>query len=252
MTAKPICFIDTETTHLDRDIRRAWEIAIIRRDPATGHDTEHTWFINGGALDLGHADPMALKIGRFYERHPAFRPDADAWLADDEDDVAEQIEALTRGATLAGAVTSFDEHTLDRMLRRNGLCPSWHHRLIDVRVYAAGVAGADPDWAFPEALAAFGLAEDDATRHTALGDARLARDLYDAARQVATTRFQDTQDQIGRLADLLTDTANALKGEPDPLQMHDWSDLPTVAAAVVAERDAALDRLRSQGIADAA
>ena len=31
------------------------------------------------------------------------------------------------------------------------------------------------------------------------------------------------------LASLLTSTANALKGEPEQLWMHDWSDLPQVA-----------------------
>jgi len=29
-----------------------------------------------------------------------------------------------------------------------------------------------------------------------------------------------------RMAGLLTRTANALKGEPEPLHLHDWSDLP--------------------------
>lgn len=38
-----------------------------------------------------------------------------------------------------------------------------------------------------------------------------------------------------RMAQLLTDTAAALKGRPPPLTMHDWSDLPAVAAAVAAE-----------------
>ena len=33
-----------------------------------------------------------------------------------------------------------------------------------------------------------------------------------------------------RLGDLLTRTANALKGKPGPLSLHDWSDLPKVAA----------------------
>lgn len=32
----------------------------------------------------------------------------------------------------------------------------------------------------------------------------------------------------GRMAQLLTSTANALKGEPDELCLHDWSDLPVV------------------------
>ena len=38
-----------------------------------------------------------------------------------------------------------------------------------------------------------------------------------------------------RLADLLEQTANALKGESEPLHLHDWSDLPEVARKLVAE-----------------
>lgn len=33
-----------------------------------------------------------------------------------------------------------------------------------------------------------------------------------------------------RMAELLTGVAHALKGDPGPLRMHDWSDLPKVAA----------------------
>lgn len=37
---------------------------------------------------------------------------------------------------------------------------------------------------------------------------------------------------LARLSGLLTRTANALKGEPGPTTLHDWSDLPKVAAAL--------------------
>lgn len=38
--------------------------------------------------------------------------------------------------------------------------------------------------------------------------------------------------QTGLLADLLTRTADALKGPPPPLTSHSWHDLPEVAAAL--------------------
>lgn len=41
-----------------------------------------------------------------------------------------------------------------------------------------------------------------------------------------------------RLTQLLTHTAGGLKGRPAPLHLHDWSDLPQVAAALRRERDA--------------
>lgn len=34
---------------------------------------------------------------------------------------------------------------------------------------------------------------------------------------------------IGRMSTLLSGVANALKGEPDELTLHDWSDLPRLA-----------------------
>lgn len=37
-----------------------------------------------------------------------------------------------------------------------------------------------------------------------------------------------------RMADLLTRTANALRGEPEPLSAHSWHDLPERAAAAIA------------------
>jgi hypothetical protein len=41
-----------------------------------------------------------------------------------------------------------------------------------------------------------------------------------------------------KLADLLERTANALKGQPAPLHLHDWSDLPKVATQLKAENEA--------------
>lgn len=40
---------------------------------------------------------------------------------------------------------------------------------------------------------------------------------------------------LDRMGALLAGVANALKGEPAALAMHDWSDLPEVAAKVAAE-----------------
>lgn len=45
---------------------------------------------------------------------------------------------------------------------------------------------------------------------------------------------EDTQRLIDRMSDLLTRTANALKGPPEALHLHSWHDLPEVAAAIKA------------------
>jgi hypothetical protein len=62
---------------------------------------------------------------------------------------------------------------------------------------------------------------------------KAARDERDRLR----ADVEEYDQLLTRLRDLLTGTANALKGEPGPLVLHDWSDLPKVATDVVAERD---------------
>lgn len=47
----------------------------------------------------------------------------------------------------------------------------------------------------------------------------------------------DESDQLrDRMTQLLRDTAAGLKGAPEPLQLHDWSDLPAVAVRLRYER----------------
>lgn len=49
----------------------------------------------------------------------------------------------------------------------------------------------------------------------------------------------------GRMAELLTGVANALKGQPDPMTKHDWSDLPELALALrTANRELIASRQR--------
>jgi hypothetical protein len=65
-------------------------------------------------------------------------------------------------------------------MRANGICPSWHYHLVDVETLAAGALRMAPPWDFDKLLGEVGLTYDEADRHTALGDARMVRDLYDA------------------------------------------------------------------------
>lgn len=181
MTMPNLVFLDTETTSLRPD-RRAWEIATILRKPGEP-DVEQSWFVEEADLDLGNADLMSLKIGRYFDRHPEARAGKDTmphaatrWEAG----VLPEVEAITRGAIIVGAVPNFDTEVLGRRMRKNGLCPSWHYHLVDVETLAAGDKKLSPPWGFDGILAAYGLVYDEADRHTALGDARMVRDLYDA------------------------------------------------------------------------
>ncbi len=185
----PVCFVDTETTGLDPDRHQIWEVGLILPD-----GSEHEWQL---PVDLSRADPIALNIGRFHERR---KPDywdgalGGTTLADPAV-FAYDFVRLTRGLHLAGAVVSFDADRLWRLLRANGECPMWHYHLIDVEALAAGWLagrggkpaddrgyGADfrPPWRSDALSLAVGIDADDFDRHTALGDARWAKAIYEA------------------------------------------------------------------------
>lgn len=174
----PLVFLDTETTGLHPQ-RRAWEVAAIRREP-DGSEAHHAWFID---VPLDEADPAALRFGRFYERHPLHtRSLGDCW---DESTAARAIDVVTRGAQLVGSNPAFDAATLDAMLRRHGLLPSWHYQLIDVVPLAAGhlprTRRPAPPWRSYEVSELCGVPRPSAdVAHTAMGDALWTRDLYDA------------------------------------------------------------------------
>lgn len=199
-----ICFIDTETTGLDPDRHDIWEVALITPD---GH--EHVWQF---PVDEMAADPIALNIGRYWERR--WSTDNDVPVLDaiyNADNAksrrknfpeqgralqpssgwAHHFRDLTAGCHLAGAVISFDEERLRRLLHRLGLLHRWHYHLIDVEALAAGYLASmahglkdiDPlqlPWDSSALTAALGLAVSDEDKHTALGDARWARAIYDA------------------------------------------------------------------------
>lgn len=164
-----LAFVDTETTGLDPDRHEIWEVALILRD-TEGVEVERQWQLR---VDLGLADPFALNIGQFHERryensdlaHPA--------------DFALDFADLTWGAHLVGAVPSFDEERLRRFLRRHGACPGWHYHLVDVENLAAGALAMPPPWDSSELSRVVGIDPDNYEKHTALGDARWARDIYD-------------------------------------------------------------------------
>lgn len=62
------------------------------------------------------------------------------------------------------------------------------------------------------------------------------RDLKAAVSELAG-KLHEADVLRERMGNLLTGVANALKGDPGPLVLHDWSDLPAHAARVCAERD---------------
>ena len=212
-----ICFVDTETTGLHPDRHSIWEVALITPDGA-----EHVWQF---PIDEMTADPFALDIGRYWDRRWPTDCDVDALDAiysahtpkarrknfPDQGRAikpgktwCEHFRRLTAGCHLAGAVVSFDEERLRRLLHSHGVLHRWHYHLVDVEALAAGylagefnacqsvgnpdadgpteqeVRAAMPPWDSGALSRAIGVDPDDFDRHTALGDARWARAIYRA------------------------------------------------------------------------
>jgi hypothetical protein len=100
-------------------------------------------------------------------------------------ELAGQVARMLSGAHLVAANPAFDAGHLAAFLRANGECLTADYHLTDlgslVRGWAAAQGGTPP---FPlkvaSAAAIVGLNPEDYEAHTALGDARMARDIYDA------------------------------------------------------------------------
>jgi len=196
----PIAFVDTETTHLEAEIGEAWEVAIILRDHKG--DTEYLWQIRP---DLATADPVALRIGGYGQRfavpehaEAAFiepggrvRPAALEWTVG-------EIWTALNGAVMVGSNPGFDDRFLRKLLAP-GPVP-WHYRPVDIVTLVAGyricaldlaskggpsviVDGDYPTLPYSSRDMSRWVGVEppgDGVAHTALGDARWARDVFDA------------------------------------------------------------------------
>jgi len=186
----PLAFVDTETTGLDPFLHEAWEIAVIFRDG--GLDTEHTFRIKP---DLTNADPKALEVNRFHER-----TGAPGWQWQERRKTAERVYGLLNGAVIIGSNPAFDAEMLTHLFGRYYDNPRpWHYRAEDITTLAAGfrygqasTGALGDDFTLPgdfpqqpyssytlsRAVGVEPPAKDVA--HTALGDARWAKSVYDA------------------------------------------------------------------------
>jgi hypothetical protein len=186
----PIAFVDTETTHLDAELGDAWEVAVILRDFDDNEptDSEYVWQIRP---NLATADAESLKIGRYLERF-AVPPHAEAAWTGYEDgpvmpmgrgEVVGAILNVLRGAVLVGSNPGFDDRFLRKLLGPGSA--QWHYRPYDIVQLAAAkvgleVAGPLP-WSSRKLSRAVGVEPPgDDVAHTALGDARWAKAVFDA------------------------------------------------------------------------
>lgn len=177
----PLVFMDTETTglSLSADI---WEFAAIRREGDGSPDYPLHLFIE-------HDPEKAAQLPESFRRDLEARFDPDVAIA--PRDAARLIAHVLRPgvngekAHVVGAVPNFDTERLAVLLAAHGLAPRWHHHLIDVENLAVGYAlgrkwGAPGlPWDSDELSRLVNVEPPTDGRHTAMGDARWVRDIYD-------------------------------------------------------------------------
>lgn len=198
-----IVFLDTETTGLNPEYEDVFEVAAI----GASSGLEFVFRIQPRTGFVRQMHPEAAVVNRYHERTAAA-----GWEWDDPDDALAAIYDLLDGAHICGAVPDFDARHLTALYRRFGEAPPrWHYHLIDIEAMAVGWLhgvdhavgrltgpGADepeydsmgPEfrvpmpglpWRSDDLSRACGVeppGEDE--RHTALGDARWCKRLYEA------------------------------------------------------------------------
>lgn len=162
--------VDVETVGLTAGLHDVFEIAGILFDVATGETiSEHWWWM---PVDLTQADPTALRLNGYYAREPA----------DDEKTprltVARELAKLTAGTILLGCNPGFDDLRLELFMREEGYAPAWHYRPFCIETAVAGHLHVKPGWRTSDDLSK-ALGVEPTERHTALGDCRWAKAMYD-------------------------------------------------------------------------
>lgn len=169
---RSVVVVDTETTGLDPDRHDACEVGWV-----TLGGVGSGWFVPPHSTR--RADPDALRINRYFERIAGVPIDLTYTGA-------RQLHTALIGNTLAGSNPTFDAEFLEMVFADAGLTPTapWHHRLLDLAAYAAGVLGIHPGEleGLDKVAARLGLPVDPERSHTAYGDAVLTARCFNELR----------------------------------------------------------------------
>lgn len=174
-----LVFLDTETTGLDERFEDVFEVGLIRED---GEEMVFRIEPRGEVVRSMHA--KAAEVNRYHER--IADPE---WRWHHPEKALHSLYDELDGVHICGAVPDFDARHLTALYRRFAMePPRWHYHLIDIEAMAVGwLYGTDPPtvtdlpWDSDALSLACGVkppADDE--RHTALGDARWCKRLYEA------------------------------------------------------------------------
>ncbi|WPH57802.1 hypothetical protein [Mycobacterium phage WXIN] len=179
---RQVIVVDTETTGLHKD---AVILEVAAVNLTTGDEFHFVPYVSMEVFAT--AEPAALAINRYFER--GLRRDMLSW-ADTSREYGGLANAL-RGNVLAGSNPTFDSRLLSKinLSRWPGdssflLGAPWHHRLLDLSAYAAGVLGL-PLEELPglhTVCEYLGVENDDP--HSALADARATAECFRQLREI--------------------------------------------------------------------
>lgn len=191
-----LAFVDIETISLAdhgealTTGRHVWEVGLItpRINLMAVKDSppvevldwfERSWFVYGAPL--GEADARSLEVGGYFKRYNRQHAHAAGELARD------LMSAIPDGYQLVGSNVSFDEERLRHLMRTNDTVPRWSYHMVDVRALAIGALASRMEAGAldlvtlrpPVLFKMLGVDVDEFEKHTALGDARLAKAVYE-------------------------------------------------------------------------
>lgn len=166
---RSMAFIDTETTGLART-SQVWEVAVVKEGRPL-----HLML----PIDVAAADPVALDIGGFHERHPQgsrFVPELQSAPLVSEVEASAQVIEMTSGTHLVAANPGFDIAVLITLFESVGASCEWNYHALDIESYAIGWLGSH-GIALPQKWSSDALAQlcgvppmTPQERHTAMGD----------------------------------------------------------------------------------
>lgn len=171
-----VAFVDIETTGLHPELDHVWQIAVI----VDGE--EHCW------TQWFAGREWRASVSQWVLENTRIATDYNPATATPPRRSIDRFVELTRGRHLVGACPWFDSERLHKIWRlyepRDWELP-WHYHLIDVEALAVGYLAAKGEkvevpWKSHALTERVGVTTPVEDEHTALGDARWAKRVYEA------------------------------------------------------------------------